>query len=300
MDLDRCPNPRRPLPSNSLRVLHLRSNRESGQSRFDGDAMPIEISLEGRLKVSDELGEFLQLYEQLIEAGAAALGRVEAKGEYHQAVALLAGQVIASADAVRKLCLTDRASQAHPINRSMVEMLINAHFLSLEPDLAADYWTYRAIPLAKIAGARARLFGQSDDLEALQIQAAEAVSRLHKRPRSWSALHLKERAARCGLGDLYDLYYPEGSAFSHGDSSMWNGLLSEDGKSVQLGSSEESIRSATGPAFAAGFAMLSLVAEVFKDTAIPAELRLIDSKLPGSTKRVGLVEQFNRIRAARP
>jgi len=262
--------------------------------------MPIEVSLDGRLEVSDEVGELLHLFDQLVEAGIEATGRLEAKGEYHQAVALMAGQVIASADAVHKLCLTDRASQAHPINRSMVEMLINAHYLSLHPALASDYWLYRAIPLAKIAEARARLFGQAEGLDALRANAAEASSKLKAGSRSWIALNLKDRATRCGLGDLYDLYYPEGSSFSHGDASMWIGLMADDGKSVQLGSSEESIRAAVGPALAAGFAMLSLVGEVFGGTEVPAALRRIESKLPADTLKLGLMDQFNRIRAGRP
>jgi hypothetical protein len=259
--------------------------------------MPVEIAFETKIQVTDEVARLLSLPERLIEVGTAALGRIVAAGEYRHAIALLAGQAIASAQALQVLCIAGRANQGRPTARSMIESLINAYYLARNPALAGRFWIYRPIPLAKVAEARFRLFGLTEELAEIREQAAEARAKLQRYPRGWAdPVDIRSRAEQCGMGDLYDLYYPEASAFSHGDASMWNALSSDDGRTIKLGPSPEGIEDVLGPAMSAGFALLFLIAEVFGDASLREEVGRLGAALPTRTKRLELRDQFDHIR----
>lgn len=262
--------------------------------------MPIEISFETKLQVDDGVASLLAVHERLIEVGTAALGRVVATGEYRHAIALLAGQALASAQAAQVLCVAGRANQARPTARSMVETLINAYFIARNPERAARFWTYRPIPLAKVAEARFRVFGITEELDEIRAQALDAKKKLMPDKHWADPMDIRSRAEQCGMGDVYDLYYPEASAFSHGDASMWNALSTDDGHTIKLGPSPEGIEEVLGPALSAGFALLFLVTDVFEESTLRQELGRIAQGLPQTTKRIDLRAQFEHLRKVRP
>jgi hypothetical protein len=262
--------------------------------------MPIEISFQAKLQLNDDVAAMLAVHERLIDVGTAALGRVAAAGEYRYAIALLAGQALASAQALQVLCVAGRANQARPTARSMIETLINAYFIARNPQRAISFWTYRPIPLAKVAEARFRVFGITEELDEIRAQASDARAKLLPHKHWADPVDVRSRAEQCGMGDVYDLYYPEASAFSHGDSSMWNALSSDDGRVIRLGPSPEGIEEVLGPAMSAGFALLFLVADVFDDAGLRQELGRLGAELPRSTKRIDLRAQFEHVRKVRP
>lgn len=260
--------------------------------------MTIEVSFEGKIRLSDETAHLVALHDSLIGAAKTSLGKVRALGEYQQAEALLIGQAVASAEAVHVLCLAGRANHARPIARSMVENLVNAYYIARDPETRAKrFWIYRPIPLAKVAEARSREFGITEGLEELRLQAAEA-SRLLAPHRGWAAADLRSRAVECDLFALYDLFYPEASAFSHGDASTWDTLRSEEGV-LELGPSPNGIDAVVAPAISALVGGLFLFGDVFHDVGLQTALELIGRKLPERTKRIDLRAQFEVHRTKR-
>lgn len=261
--------------------------------------MPIEIVLQAKIQVDEEVAALLAIHERLIELGTTALGRVAAVGEYQHAIALLAGQALASAQALQVLCVAGRANQARPTARSMIENLINAFFIARDPERATRYWAYRSIPLAKVAEARSRVFGVTTDLDEICAQASDAKARLlpHKH---WSdPVDVRSRAEQCGMRDVYDLYYPEASAFSHGDASMWNALSSDDARVITLGPRPEGSRRSSALRCRLA-SRLFLVAEVFDDRCLRQDLGTLAAGLPSSATRIDLREQFEHVRKVRP
>ena len=253
--------------------------------------------MEGQIEVSDEQASLLQILRNLVEAGEASLRAITAVGHYQHATALLVGQMVASGQAVHVLCVAGRANQARPNARSMVENLINTHFIALDPDTRAKrFWIYRPIPHAQVAEARYRNFGITDELEEIRAQAAEAkklLSGLH-----WaSGTSIRARAKECSMLPIWELYYSEGSAFSHGDASTWNAFTTEDGKAMKFGPSPEGIEAVAEPATSALFGGLFLLSHVFEDRKLNNDLGRIAATLPERTKRIDLQAHFELVRS---
>jgi Family of unknown function (DUF5677) len=196
--------------------------------------MPIEISVSWKLEVEDDQADLLQILQALIEAGEAAFTKIKAVGYFRQALALLLGQAVASAQALHVLCMAGRANQARPTVRAILENVINSFYIARDPERRAErFWPYRPIPHLKVAEARSRFFGISTELDAIRAQA-EGARRLLGSER-WADRNVRARAEECGLAALWELYYTEASAFSHGDASTWNAFTLDDCSRLQLG-----------------------------------------------------------------
>jgi hypothetical protein len=92
--------------------------------------------------------------------------------------------------------------------------------------------------------------------------------------------------------EIWELYYSECSAFSHGDASTWNAFATEDGTTLNFGPSPEGIHEVLGPALSALFGGLQLLQHVFKDSELSGVLERIAGMFPESTKRLDLRSQF--------
>jgi uncharacterized protein DUF5677 len=256
--------------------------------------MPVEFRFEGTIQVDDSDAQLVFVHDALIQAGEAALANVNATGEYPHAIALLLGHAVASAQALQIMCLAGRAHQARPTARAIVETVINAYYIARDPEVRAKrFWAYRPIPLAKVAEARARVFGITDQLDEIRAQAAGAKKQF---PRNgWAGKNLRARAEECGMLAVYELYYPEASIFAHADASLWNVLVSEDGRTIKLGTSPAGIAEVVGPTISAMYPGLVLLARVFADGKLSTELQRIAAMLPHGTKRIDLSPQFEVI-----
>ncbi len=262
--------------------------------------MPIEIKLETRIELSDGQAQLVSIHGSLVDAGEAALGSINATGQFEHAVALLIGQAVASARALEVLCLAGRARQAYPTARSIVEHVINAHYIARDRAVRAGrFWAHRPIPLAKMAEARFKAFGITDELDAIRAQAVEAKKSLHPHKHWAGSTDLRSRANECGMEAIYDLYYPEGSGFAHGDASIWNALISEDGASMKLGPSPAGLEAVLAPAITALYAGLLLVADVFKNRDLNKRLDQVAQTLPPRTGRIDLTSHFEFLRTRR-
>jgi hypothetical protein len=260
----------------------------------------VEVTLDTHLDVTETQAALLATHEQLIEEAGKALPRIKAAGDYRRAIALLAGHAMMSAQALQMLCVVGRANQGRPTGRAIIEALINAYYISRDPAARASrFWDYLPIPLARAAEARFHVFGITDELDAIRKHGADAKARLSPLKHWAGRVDVRSRAVECGLGDLYDLYYPEASAFSHGDSSVWHALSSDDGARITLSPSADGIEDVLQPAISAGFGMLFLVADVFDDTVLRGELGKLGGSLPQATKRLDLRTQFAHIRSKR-
>jgi hypothetical protein len=262
--------------------------------------MPTEVSISDiRLVVTDEQAALLRVLESVLDAAGTALARVRSRNEFENAVGLVAAQVFASGRAVKLLCVAGHANQALPVARAMVEHAINIAYIAREPrERAKRFWAHRAIAHFQVAQGR-ELHGAPLDVEGLkhlQAEAAEArrVLAPHKH---WDAgVRLKARAKECGLGALYDVYYSEGSAFSHGDASMFDAFVNENGTSMDFGPSPKGIEAVVGPAIAALYGVSFLVSRVFSDEALAKELGRIGTMLPEQTKRIDMRDHFEVVR----
>lgn len=259
--------------------------------------MPVEIKVETQIEVSDEQAQLLLSLRGLIEAGQASLGKINAVGEYQAAVAFLIGQAVASGKALHLLCPAGHANQARPIVRSMLENVINAYYIAREPETRAKrFWVYRPIPHAEVAEARFRVFGITEELEEIRAQAAEAKKLLSNQ--HWAGrTSVRSRAMQCGLLALWELYYSEASAFSHGDASTWNAFVAADGSAVKLGPSSEGIEAVIAPAISALFGGLALLCHVFTNRDLNRDLERLAGMLPELTKRLDLRSQFDVLRS---
>lgn len=254
--------------------------------------MPVEIASEAKIEVSDEQAQLLTILRSLIEAGEASLLRINAVGEFPQAVALLVGQAVASGQALHALCVAGRAKQAHPTARSMVENLINAHYIAREPETRAKrYWTYRPIPHARVAQARYKHFGVTEELEEIRAQAAEAEKSLGGKRWEGKA-SIRARAEECGMLEIWELHYTESSAFIHGDASTWNAFTTDDGRVLKFGPSSDGIEAVVAPAVSALFGGLQLLSHVFENHDLRRELERIARMFPAKTKRIDMRSQY--------
>lgn len=238
----------------------------------------------------------MQLLEAAVQLSGEALARVRAAGEFKQAVALLAAQIHASGQAVQLLCIAGRANQAHPIARAMVEHAINASYIARQPAVRAKrFWAHRAIAHAQAMEARQPHVGVSAPAPLReQVEDAKKILAPHKH---WDAgVRLRARADECGLRALYDIYYPGGSAFSHGDASMLDAFLGEDGSSMQFGPSADGLESVAGAAIAALFAALFMVCRVFDDRQLDRDLVRLGGLVPEHAMRIDMREHFEVVR----
>jgi hypothetical protein len=260
--------------------------------------MATEVSVpEIRLVVSDDQADLVRIIEQLGDAAGTALARVRGTGEFERALMLLAGQVFANGRAVQLLCVAGYANQAFPVARAMVEHAINISYIARDPgERSKRYWAHRVVVHAQVVDAMQRHGAAVGEIAQLREDAKDAARVLapHKH---WDAgVRLKARAEECGLRALYDIYYPHGSAFSHGDASMLDAFVNDDGTSMHFGPSPNGIGSVAGPVIAALFAVLWLVCRVFSDGELEKELARIAAMLPKDTKRLELREHFEAVR----
>jgi hypothetical protein len=257
--------------------------------------MPVEITSSAVTQVSDDQARLLALLQELLESGEQALARVNAVGEFPKAIALLLGQAVASGRALHALCVVGRARQAHPIARSMLENVINAHFMALEPEgRAKRFWAYRPIVHAQVAGAKFEIFGITDELEELRRQAAEArviLGKVHWSGKKW----IRERSEECGLLEVWSLYYSEASAFVHGDASTWDAFAADDGGVLELGPSPKGIGEVVAPAISALFPAMTLLVRLFADNDLKRELEHVGRQLPEKTRRIEMGSIYERM-----
>jgi hypothetical protein len=264
--------------------------------------MPVEVTYEGRIELTDDQARLVKSVQDLLDHGEAALGRVNANGEFQNAVALLIGQAVVTGRALHLLSIAGRSYQAFPTARAVLENVINAHYIARDPATRAQrFWIYRPIPHAKVAEARYRVFGISDELKEIR-QQAQAASRLLASDKKWERVHwargsIRERAKECGLESVYDLYYAEASAFSHGDASIFNALVKPDRRTLALGPSPAGIEAALAPAFSSLYVGLLLLARVFQDHDLERALGVAVSGFPDRIKRIDLSSHFNHLRA---
>jgi hypothetical protein len=257
--------------------------------------MTFQIESEAEIEVSNEQAHLLMILQSFLDAGALSLARINAAGEFPQAIALLVGQAVASGHALHVLCVVGRARQAHPTARSMLENVINAHFIALAPEVRAKrFWAHRPIPHAKVAEARFETFGITDELEELRTQAVEAEKLLGNQHWAGKA-SIRARAEECGMLEVWGLHYTESSAFIHGDASTWNAFTSDDGLVMKFGPSPEGIEAVVAPALSAVFVGLQLLSHVLEDHGLMSELERIGRSLPEKTKRIDLSSVYGRL-----
>jgi hypothetical protein len=257
--------------------------------------MPIEIVVEGSLVLTDEQARLLFALRDLTDAGRKAIPRIRATGHYEQALAFLVGFALANGEALHILCAAGRANLGRPTARTMVESVINAHYIAGDPDTrAARFWAFRPIPHWKSAEAVARIFGTTENLDELRKQAAAARSTLGST--TWAQGSIRSRAEDCGLLPLYDIYYQEGSAFTHGDASTWDAFAAEDSNTIDFGPSAAGIEAVVPAAVSALFGGLALLGHVFRAGELNTELVRIASTFPTGFHQVNLKERFASIR----
>ena len=93
----------------------------------------------------------------------------------------------------------------------------------------------------------------------------------------------------CGLNELYDLTYREGSGVAHAQSTMWRYYFDDESNTVKFHSGTQGIQIVSTAGFTVLFGVAQLPRLTFADDGIMQEPKALLTMLPKSFKRADVL-----------